>query len=84
MLYEKMNSSVQSCVIAHFVFLTEWNNFKKDTIAQKQIFIYENDTFKATTGGPGSDVNVFGTKNFQRLQSSFHENVRPGPFCLSY
>ena len=38
-LYEKVNFVIQTCAIAHFLRLTEWNNFKKDTMSQKQIFI---------------------------------------------
>ena len=57
--------------LAHFVCLTEWNNFKKDTIAQKQIFIYENDTFEATTGGPGSDMNILVQRIFNAYKAAF-------------
>ena len=49
-LYEKVNLVIQICAIAHFLRLTEWNNFKKDTMGPKWIFIYEIGTLGSPQG----------------------------------
>ncbi len=49
-LYEKCNFVIQTCAIAHFLHLTEWNNFKKDTMGPKWIFIYEIGTLGSPQG----------------------------------
>ncbi len=49
-LYEKCNFVIQTCAIAHFLRLTEWNNFKKDTMGPKWIFIYEIGTLGSPQG----------------------------------
>ncbi len=49
-LYEKVNFVIQTCAIAHFLRLTEWNNFNGSRMRPKWIFIYEIGTLGSPRG----------------------------------